>query len=156
VLHVLSTAGRAFLRALVASIITYAVGIAAAPSLNKLALFGVAALVGAFAAGLRVIQAYLPGLALAKYLGHPYGDWADSFLQGFVAALIVALPGIAGAPNLSTAGSLAVAVILGALTAGARAVQGVLTVGEHPAPAVGLAEPPNHYSYALSPPPPAK
>jgi hypothetical protein len=152
VLHVLSTAGRAGIRAVVAAIIVYAAGIAAAPSLDKLLLFGVALLVAFFAAALRVIQAYLPGLSLAKYLGHPYGDWADSFLQGFVAALIVGLPGIAGAPNLSAAGGLVVALILGAFTAGARAAQGLLTRGESPAPATGIAEPPNHYSYALGAP----
>lgn len=148
-LHVLSTAGRAGIRAVVAAVIVYAAGIAAAPSLDKLALFGVALLVAFFAAALRVIQAYLPALSLARYLGHPYGDWADAFLQAFIAALIVGLPGIAGAPNLSTAGALVVALILGALTTAARVVQGLLTVGEMPAPASGLHDPPNHYSYAL-------
>lgn len=151
-LHILSTAGRAGIRAVVAGLIVFAAGLAAAPTLNKLALLGVSLAVAFFAAAFRVIQAYIPQIALAAHLGHPYGDWLDAFLQGFIGTLIVTLPGILGAPNLSTAGSLVVSLILGAFAAGARAVQGLLTKGESPAPNTGIHEPPNHYSYALGPP----
>jgi hypothetical protein len=147
-LALLSAAGRSFLRAFVAALIVLGVGVLAAPSLSAAYLVGVSALVGAFAAGVRALQAYKPGLSLVTYLGHPYGDWADSFLHAFVATLIVTLPPIANAPDLHTAKALAVAAIVGAFNAGVRALQGLLTTGEHPSPHVGIAEPPMPYSYA--------
>jgi len=141
--EVLSAAGRAFLRAFVASLLVYGVGVLAAPDLSHAYLVGVAALVGSFAAGLRALQAYFPKLSLAAYLGHPFGDWAESFLQGFVGSLIVTLPGIAGAPNFHTAKAFLVAAIVGAFNAGVRAVQGFATTGEHPSPGAGVNPPPN-------------
>ena len=52
----LSAAGRAFLRAFVAALVVFAAGILAAPNLNRLVVLGVAALVGAFNAGVRALQ----------------------------------------------------------------------------------------------------
>lgn len=147
----LGAAGRAAARAFVAALITYGLGILAAPTLSRAYLFGVAAIGAAVVAFLRGIQAYLPKLDLTTYLGSPFGDWADSFLQAFVASLVVTLPGIFGAPDLNTSKSLAVAAILGALNAGLRAVQGLLTKNEFPAKGVGLADPPNGYSYETAP-----
>lgn len=143
----LSAAGRSFLRAFFAALLVFAVGILAAPNLNKMYLLGVAALLGAFAAGIRAVTAYVPKLSLVAYLGHPYGDWGDSFLHAFLASLIVTLPGVLGAPDLHTARALAVAAIVGAFNAGARALQGLFTPGERPAPATGIAPPPNSYTY---------
>jgi hypothetical protein len=143
----LGAAGRAAARAFVAALVTYGLGILAAPSLNRTVLLGVAALGAALVAFIRFLQAYIPKLDLTTYIGSPFGDWADSFLQAFVASLVVTLPGIFGAPDLTTGKSLAVAAIFGALTAGARAVQGLLTVGEVPSPAIGVASPPNSYTY---------
>lgn len=147
--QLLSAAGRAFLRAFAASLLVLGVGVLAAPDLNRAKLLGVAALLGAVAAGIRALQGYVPSLSVAAYLGHPYGDWADSFLHGFLTSLLVTLPGAFGAPDLHTARALAVGAIVGAFNAGMRALQGVLTVGEHPAPAVGVSPPPNSYSYHL-------
>lgn len=151
----LSAAGRSFLRAFVAAILVLGTGALAAPDLNRMKLLGVAALLGAFSAGIRALQAYVPSISLVAYLGHPYGDWADSFLRAFLAALIVTLPGVLGAPDLHTARALAVAAILGAVTAGVRALQGFFTTGEHPSPAVGVNDPamPNSYSYNAPPKP---
>lgn len=147
----LSAAGRAFLRAFLASILVLAPGILSAPNLNKAYLLGVAALVASVAMGIRSLQAYVPEISLVHYLGHPYGDWADSFLRAFLGSLVITLPGVLGAPNLATGRSLAVAAIIGAFTLGIRAIQGFVTVGEHPSPGVGLADPPMHYSYAHTP-----
>lgn len=154
-LSLLSAAARAFLRAFFAALLIFAVGLMAAPNLDRIYLLGVSALLGAAAAGFRAVQAYVPKLSLVAYLGHPYGDWGDSFVQAFVASLLVTLIGILGAPDLNTARALAVAGIIGALNAGVRALQGVLTVGESPGPAVGIAEPPLAYTYAhpTAPPP---
>lgn len=144
----LSAAGRSFLRAFLAAILVFAPGILSAPNLNQSYLLGVAALLAAIAAGIRAIQAYVPEITLVHYLGHPFGDWADSFLRAFVASLVVTLPGVLGAPDLSTGRSLATAAIIGAFTAGVRALQGIFTAGESPAPGLGLAEPEMPYSYA--------
>lgn len=139
----LSAAGRAFLRAFLAAILVYATGVLAAPNLNRAYLLGVAALAAALAAGFRSIQAYLPKLSIATYLPAPYGAPADAFLHGFLGALIVSLTGWLGAPDLATARSFAVAAIVGAVTAGVRAVQALLTTGEHPSPGTGVDPPPN-------------
>jgi hypothetical protein len=139
----LSAAGRSFLRAFVASLTVLGIGILWAPDLAHAYLIGVAALVASFAAGLRALTAYWPQLSLVRWLGHPFGDWADSFVQAFVGSLIVTLPGIAGAPNFATEKSFLVAAVIGAFGAAARAVQGAATPGEHPAPGTGLKPPPN-------------
>jgi hypothetical protein len=149
--QLLSAAGRAFLRAFIAALIVYAAGIAAAPNLNRTYLVAVAALIGAAAAGIRAIQAYLPKLTLSRYLGHPYGDWADSFLQGFAGSLVITLPGAAGAPDFNTLKATVVGAIVGAFNAGVRAVQGALTPGEAPAPAKGIQPPPAATSEPVSP-----
>lgn len=139
----LSAAGRSFLRAFVSALLVLGIGVLWAPDLDHIYLIGVAALVGAFAAGLRALDAYWPQLSLVRWLGHPVGDWADSFLHAFVASLIVVLPGIAGAPNFATEKAFLVAAVVGAFNAGVRALQGFATPGENPAPAVGLKPPPN-------------
>jgi hypothetical protein len=156
VLSLLSAAGRAFLRAFVAALFLYGLGVLTAPTLSNLALLGVAAIASAFVAALRAIQAVWPGLALAAHLGHPFGDWADAFITAFIASLIVTLPGLVHAPDLNTAKSLAVAALMGALTTAVRAVQGLLTQGEFPAEGKGIVEPRNPYSYALPPRPPVQ
>jgi hypothetical protein len=150
-LELLSAAGRSFLRAFLASILVLAPGILAAPNLNKMYLLGVAAILASIAAGIRAIQAYVPEISLVHYLGHPYGDWADSFLRAFLASLVVTLPGVLNAPDLSTGRSLATAAIIGAFTAGIRALQGFFTAGEHPSPGLGLSAPEMPYSYAHPP-----
>jgi hypothetical protein len=147
----LSAAGRSFLRAFFAALLVLSVGVLAAPDLNEMYLFGVAAIVGALAAGVRALTAYAPRLSLVSYLGHPYGDWADSFLHAFVSTLLVTIIGILGAPDLHTARALAVAGIVGAFNAGVRALQGLLTTNEHPSPATGVADPPMPYTYTAPP-----
>lgn len=147
----LSAAGRAFLRAFIASILVLAPGILSAPNLNRAYLIGVAALVASIASGIRALQAYVPEISLVHYLGHPYGDWADSFLRAFIGSLVITLPGVLGAPDLATGRSLAVGAIIGAFALGIRALQGFVTVGEHPSPGVGLADPEMPYSYGHAP-----
>lgn len=137
----LSAAGRSFLRAFVASILVFAPGVLSAPNLDQMYLLGVAAVVAAVAAGIRSIQVYIPALTISKYLGAPYGVWADSALRAFLGSLVVTLPGVLNAPDLDTARSLGLAALVGAVTAAVRALQGLLTTGEHPAPASGIASP---------------
>lgn len=148
----LSAAGRSFLRAFLSALLVFSVGILAAPDINRIYAIGVAALLGSLAAGLRAVTSYIPGLSLVEYLGHPYGDWADSFLHAFVASLIVTLIGVLGAPDLHTARSFAVAGVIGAFNAGVRALQGLATTGELPARRSGVAPPRLPYTYGASAP----
>lgn len=149
--ELLSAAGRAFLRAFGAAIITLSFGILAAPNLNASYGLGVAALFAAFAAGLRALQAYVPSLSVEAHV--PYGAFIDAFLQGFVGSVVVTLPGILDSPDLHLSKSIVVGVVTGAITAGLRAVQGLLTRGEHPSPTVGVETPVN--ARPVSPAPPA-
>lgn len=138
----LSAMGRAFLRAFAAALLTYSFGILAAPNLDRAYGVGVAALAASIAAGFRVITAYIPQLSFADYFGDPLGNWIDAFFHAGVGALIVGLTGWLGAPELSTWRATLTGIVVGALAAGAHALQDVGTVTKRPAPARGIAEPP--------------
>lgn len=62
---------------------------------------------------------------------------ALSFVRAFVGSLIVLIPGILAAPDLTAAKALAVAALIGAVTAGVKAVQEFLALGKAPAPQAG-------------------
>lgn len=66
-----------------------------------------------------------------------------SFLRAFLASFIVLVPGILAAPNLTAAKSLAIAAVVGALAAGFRAIQSLLTKSEAPASDSGVLPPPS-------------
>ena len=136
----LETAGRSFLRAFAASLIVLGPGILAAPDLHKGLALGIAALVASLAAGLKVIQVYVPSLTFAGLVPAPYGEWVDSFARAFLAAFVTAIIGILSMPTLSGWRSLVLAAVIGAITAGIRALEGLLTKGDAPNPAVGLKE----------------
>lgn len=51
---------------------------------------------------------------------------ALSFVRAFVAALVVGLAGLAAVPDLNAAKALVVAAVVGAFTAGLRAVQAAI------------------------------
>jgi len=150
----LSAAGRSFLRAFAGAIIVLAPGILAAPSLHNAELLGVAALLASIAAGIRAIQAYIPALTVARYLG-PLGVYADSFLRAFLGTLAITLPGVLGAPDMHTGTALATAALIGAFTAALRALQGTLTAGESPWPQHGIAEPSRPHELTTPALPPA-
>jgi hypothetical protein len=137
----LAVAGRQFLRAFLAALVVYAVGILAAPDLAHVVLVGVAALVASAGAGLAAVLAYFPAFSFVRWLGSPLGHWADAFVYSFLGSLAISLTGAAGAPDLSALHSLVVAALVGALAAGARAVEGLFTTNESPVPALGI-EPP--------------
>lgn len=138
----LSAAGLSFLRAFGASLIVLGPGILAAPDLDRMRLLGWAALAASLAAGLKAVVAYVPALQLGKYLGQPVGPWIDSFIQAFLGTAIVGLTGALGAPDLATGKALATAAIVGAVMAGLRALEGLATPGNSPAPASGVKPPP--------------
>jgi hypothetical protein len=136
--QLLGAAGRAFLRAWIGSFVTLLLGVLAAPDLDQAYGLGVAALIASVAAGIRAIQEFVPQLSVAAYVDSAYATWVDSFLRAFIGALVITLPGVLNAPDFGTGKALAVAAIIGAVTAAVRAVQGLLTPGDVPAPQTGV------------------
>lgn len=116
---VLSNAGRSFLRAFVASIVVYAPGILQAPDLSAMKSVGTAALVASLAAGLRALQDFIPALQVPG----KFGDFIGSFARAAISAFVASVLGILEAPNLTITSGAIVAVITGALAAGALAAQ---------------------------------
>lgn len=129
----LSSAGRAYLKAFGAALLIYAPGVLAAPNLNQQIAVGVAALMASVAAGVTAIQVFVPQLSIATYLPGLLGEVLDAFLQGFVGSFLITLTGWLHSPDLSTWRSAAAAALTGAATAGLRAIQGKLS-GEPAAP----------------------
>lgn len=135
--NILAAAGRRFLHAAAAAFIVFILGLLAAPDLSveRLKSYGVVFLVAIGAAALKFIAEVFPYVSVANYVPgqyRVYAAWVDAFLQAGVAAFLVAAPGIFDAPNLSTAGAVAMAALVGALTAGVRALEGLLTPEERP------------------------
>jgi hypothetical protein len=84
------------------------------------------------AAGIKVLQVFVPALSFASLVGERAGVYVDSFARAFIGVLVVLLPGALEAPNLGEARALLVAAIVAAVTAGVRALQGFLPNTEDP------------------------
>lgn len=133
----LAGAGRRFLHTAAAAFVVFILGIVAAPDLilDNLRVYGVVFLIAIGAAALKFIVEIVPYISVANYAPDQYrvyAAWVDAFLQAAVASFAVTGPGIFNAPDLKTAGAIAVAALIGALTAGARAIEGLLTPEERP------------------------
>lgn len=142
-LTLMSEAGRSFLRAFVGSIVILGPGVLAAPSFHQAVLLGMAAVVASIAAGLKALQVFIPKLSFKSIsaLGIYY-VYVDSFVRAFIAAFLTSIIGIFAMPTFGFSKSLIISVLIAAATAGVRAVQGLLTHGEPPAPSSGLTVPP--------------
>lgn len=139
----LAAAGRRFLHTAGAALIVFILGLLSAPDLvlDNLYLYGVAFLVAIGAAALKFVAEVAPFLSIANHVDgkyRVYASWVDAFLQAAISAFVVTAPGIFDAPDLKTAGALAVAALIGALTAGVRAIEGLLTPDERPATVAAL------------------
>ena len=132
--ELLSAAGRAFIGAFAVSVLTLSTGILAAPNLNQAYALGVAALFASVAAGVKVLQEFVPQLRFGSYISQPFGAYLDAFVQAGLGAFLVSIVGVLNAPDLATAKSLITAAVVGALMAGFRALQGLVTPGEQPNP----------------------
>lgn len=137
----LFAAATAFLRAFGITFLMAATGIAAAPNVEAAQALSIAALIASIVAGLRAIQVFIPKLSFGTFIPQPYGAWADSFLRAFLATLVVSLQGLLAMPEFPTDRSVWFAAITGALAAGLRALQGLVTPGESPAPDSGVNDP---------------
>lgn len=134
----LQKAGASFLRAFGVAFLFYATGILNAPNKDAAVSLSIAALFASLAAGFRVLQVFIPQLSWGGLLEQPYAAWADSFTRAFLASFIVTITGWLAAPDFTTWKSVATAAVVGALAAGVRALQGLLTKGESPGPDKGL------------------
>lgn len=126
-LELLSEAGRSFLRAFAGSLLVLVPGVLSAPNLDAARGLGVAALIASVTAGIKAVQVFVPRLSFAELVGEKYGSLVDSFARAFLGAFLVLLPGMLNAPNLDEARALAVAAIVGAVTAGVRALQALFS-----------------------------
>ena len=138
----LSEAGRSFLRAFAGSLIVFAPGILSAPTLEGAKLLAFSALIASVVAGLKAIQVFVPRLSFKSWLASTrfaaYYVYADSFVRAFVGTLLVGLIGWFSLPSFTFDKSLIVGIIVAAVVAAIRAVQGFLSKGEHPAPSKGF------------------
>jgi hypothetical protein len=139
--HLLSEAGRSFLRAFVGSLLILLPGVLASPNFATTRGLAIAALIASVTAGIKAIQVFVPQLTFEHVLNHAYAAIADSFARAFLGSLLVLLPGVLSAPDFSTGKGLFVAALIAAVTAGVRALQGFLTPGDVPAPQTGLVTP---------------
>lgn len=128
----------AFGRVFAVTFLLAATGILAAPDQASAVALSWAALVASIVAGLRAIQIFIPGITFARILSQPYGAWADSFTRAFLGVFVTLSMGWLAAPDWSNWKSGVSALIIGALTAGVRALQGLATPGESPAPESGI------------------
>lgn len=135
----LERAGASFLRAFLVTLLFMSTGILNAPDGETAWALSVAALAAAVAAGIKAFQVFVPQLSFASVVSSkPVAAWADSFTRAFVGVFLTFWAGWLAAPDWSTWKSALIAAVIGAATAGARALQGLLTVGESPAPDSGL------------------
>lgn len=133
----LAAAGRRFLHAAAAAFLVFILGLLAAPDLiaDAVRTYGVVFLIAIAAAALKFIAEIIPFVSVANYVPdryRVYAAWVDAFIQAAVGSFVVNAPGIFDAPDLKTAGAIAVAVAIGAITAGVRALEGLLTPAERP------------------------
>lgn len=129
--------GRAFL-----VVFLFAVtGILNAPNQETAVALSWAALVASIVAGLRAVQVFIPLISWKTLLSQPWASWVDAFTLAFLGSLVTLLTGWLAAPDWSTWKSGLMAVLIGAMTAGVRALQGLATPGDNPVPSTGLDNP---------------
>lgn len=136
----------AFGRVFIITFLVAATGILSAPDLNSALALSWAALVASIVAGLRAVQVFVPKLTFATFMHQPWAARFDAFTISFLGAFITLLTGWLAAPDWSTWKAALTSVIVGALTAGVRALQGLATPGENPSPGVGLVTTGRRYS----------
>jgi hypothetical protein len=138
----LQQAGESFLRAFASSLVFLIPGLLVAPSLGSLGGLALAALVASVVAGLKVVQVFVPQISFASLIKNTLvAELLDSFTRAFLGTFITLVTsslGVLHVITLTTVKDLLLAAIIGAGTAGLRALQGLLTIGEEPVPAKGL------------------
>lgn len=107
---------------------------------------GIFALVGAV---LAAIVTLLPQFSWQTYFPGFGGQIADAFTQAALATFLTALAGWFAAPDFSTWHSVLLGAVVGAVNAGARALQAWLTKGETPKRGLGIVPPEREHAVIL-------
>jgi len=96
----------------------------------------IAAFAASGAAALKALQEFIPWLSVGKWLGlpQPFAAYVDAFVHGSVGTFIVLISGWLERADFSTWHAALVGAVVGALTVGWRAIEGLLTPGEQPNP----------------------
>jgi hypothetical protein len=128
----------AFGRAFLVTFLLAATGILSAPDQTTAVALSLAAFVASIVAGLRALQVFIPQISFKPFLPDPIGAWVDAFVLAFLASFVTLLTGWLAAPDWSTWRSALTAMVVGALTAAVRALQGLVTNGDRPAPTTGV------------------
>lgn len=121
--------------------IGFAVGILGATDVSSARALSIAALAASVAAALRTVQVFIPQLSFAALLPQPWAAYVDAFARQFLAVGTTTLAGWLAAPNWGAWHSALLGILTGAAVAGVRALQGLLTPGQTPAPATGITVP---------------
>ncbi len=140
--RLLQEAGREFLKAFGAALVIFLPGILAATNLNQAYALGVSALVAAVAAGVKAVQVFVPQLTFVSLFPASMvvvAAWVDAFVRAFVGTFLVTFLSFLNAPDYSAWKAVLVGAVVGAAAAGFRALEGLFTKGEQPAPNSGLA-----------------
>jgi hypothetical protein len=127
----------AFGRVFIVTFLLASTGILAAPDQASAVALSWAAFIASIVAGLRAVQVFVPQISWKSLLSQPLAAWADAFTLAFLATFITLLTGWLAAPEYTTWKSAVTAIFIGALTAGVRALQGLVTAGDSPSPAIG-------------------
>ncbi len=135
----LSNAGRSFLRAFAGSLLVFIPGVLAAPNLGATRGLALAALVASLAAWLKAVQVFVPALSFASLVKSVfYASLLDSFSRAFLSSFVVLLVGLLESPEFGLSKSALIALVVGAVTAGIRAIQGLATTSEEPSGGSGF------------------
>lgn len=134
----LFAAATSFLRSFGITFIGFAAGILGATNLSSARALSIAALAASAAAALRAIQIFIPQLSFVALLPQPWAAYADAFARQFLAVGTTTLAGWLAAPNWGAWHAALLGILTGAAVAAVRAVQGLLTTGQSPAPARGV------------------
>ena len=119
----LEKAGASFLRAFAVAFVAYAPGILNAPDVSAAKASAIAAAYACFAAGLRALQVLAPKFTTGNAV-------VDSFLRAFVGTLIAGAIGFLAAPDVSWTKAALLGILIGAGTAGLRAIQAIIDPGD--------------------------
>lgn len=130
-------AGAEFLRAFLTAFLFLALGIINAPDLSSAVALSIAALAASISAGLRAVQVFVPQFSWAFLFEQPWAAWFDAATRAFVGVFIVFWADWLQAPDWTNWKAALLAAVLAAGAAAVRALQGLFTQGEFPAPQFG-------------------
>lgn len=142
--EILENAALELVRVLGAALLILIPGILNAPNVQTAVALSIAAVPALLSAGIKVIQNVVPALTWAGVIRQKVvAAWADAFTRAAISVFLTFWLGWLAAPDWSTWKAALLAALIGAASAGVRALQGLFTPGESPVPKFGIAAPQN-------------